>query len=103
MKVVRCYESFKVMFTGNNYFPPPPPLALSVVSMVLLSPQKTAEIRPAHSNKRLPDPRIFDQNANEFTLEAHLGVDPKRVFCVADTNMLIFKKPRSPNAKPRTA
>ena len=68
MKFVRGYESFKVMFTGNVYFPAPPPLGLLVVSWrlaslhgsiyMVLSPQKMVEIRPAHSNKRLLDPRM---------------------------------------------
>ena len=31
---------------------------LSVVSMELLSTHKMAEIRPAHGNESLPDPRI---------------------------------------------
>ena len=34
-------------------------IALSVVSMGLLSPHKMAEIRPVHSNVGVPNPRIL--------------------------------------------
>ena len=41
-----------------NCVPPSLPLALSVVSMEVFAPHKMAEIRPRHSNKGVPDPRI---------------------------------------------
>ena len=60
MKVLGCYEYelSKASFTVYDYLSPHQPLALSVVSMALLSPHKMAEIRPGHGHERLPDPRM---------------------------------------------
>ena len=49
MQFVKCYKLFKDMFIGYDYdhFPPPPPLALSLVSMEVIASQKMADIRPS--------------------------------------------------------
>ena len=51
-------ESFKAIFLKLDSFPPPPPIALSVVSIEVFAPHKMAEIRARHSNEGVPDPRI---------------------------------------------
>ena len=52
------FESIKVILLKFDSFPPPPPIALSVVSKDVFAPHKMAEISPGHSNEEVPDPRM---------------------------------------------
>ena len=58
-KFLDSNESFKCTFLKFDSFPPPPPIALSVVSREVFAPHKMAEIKARHSNEGVPDPRIY--------------------------------------------
>ena len=70
VKFLDSTESFKGIFLKFDSFLPPPPIALSVVSMEVFAPHKMAEIRARHSNEGVKDLR-YVRSANRY-FDRHL-------------------------------
>ena len=56
------YSKLLFFFSLETF--PPPPIALSVVSMEVFAPHKMAEIRARHSNEGVPELRIGTRTVN---------------------------------------
>ena len=59
MKILRSHELLKGINSVYGYFPPHPPIPLSVVSMEMFVPHKMAEIRASAWQRGGLDPRMY--------------------------------------------